>query len=38
MMTKLITMVRKSPHARTAPCFFASTSVSAVTFDDSGMK
>jgi uncharacterized membrane protein YeaQ/YmgE (transglycosylase-associated protein family) len=30
--------VRKFPHARTAPCFFASASAVAVTFDDSGVK
>src|SRR6516165_3844151 len=38
MMMKLMTTVRKLPHARTAPCFLASTSESAVTFDDSGRK
>jgi len=38
MMIKLITVVRKFPHDRTAPCFLASTSESAVTFDYSGMK
>ena len=32
---KLMTMVRKFPHASTAPCFFASASVSAVTLLDS---
>ncbi len=31
-------MVRKLPYASTAPCFFASTSESAVTFDDSFTK
>ena len=35
MIRKLRTMVRKFPHARTAPCFFASASAVAVTFDDS---
>src|SRR3974390_2618433 len=35
---KLITSVRKCPHAITAPCFFASSSAAAVTFDDSGTK
>ena len=30
-----MTMVRKLPHASTAPCFFASASVSAVTLLDS---
>jgi len=38
MIAKLMTRVRKFPHASTAPCFLASTSVSAVTLDDNGMK
>src|SRR5262249_41522105 len=38
MIRKLIKRVRKLPHARTAPCFFASTKAGAVTFDESGMK
>ena len=38
MMTKLMTTVRKLPYANTAPCFFASANVAAVTFDDSGRK
>ena len=38
MIRKLMTMVRKLPYASTAPCFFASTSESAVTFDDSFTK
>src|ERR1700721_2114252 len=35
---KLITKVTKWPQAITAPCFLASSSVAAVTFDESGMK
>src|SRR5439155_4521955 len=38
IMMKLITIVRKLPQAKTAPCFFASTNESAVTLDESGMK
>src|SRR5262249_51272017 len=38
MMRKLMVTVRKLPYPRTAPCFFASTSVSAVTFEESGKK
>ena len=38
MMMKLIMSVRKLPQARTAPCFFASTSESAVTLDESRTK
>ena len=36
IMMKLSVMVRKLPQANTAPCFFASTSEAAVTFDESG--
>ncbi len=38
MIKKLMTRVTKFPHANTAPCFLASTSAVAVTFDDSGTK
>ena len=38
MMRKLMTMVRKLPHASTAPCFFASARFIAVTLDESARK
>src|SRR6516162_9858951 len=38
MMMKLMMTVRKLPHASTAPCFLASASEVAVTFEDSGRK
>src|SRR5262249_15017008 len=38
MMMKLMVMVRKFPQASTAPCFLASISESAVTFDESRTK
>ena len=38
MMMKLMMMVRKFPQASTAPCFFASTSESAVTLADNRVK
>ena len=37
-MRKLMVMVRKLPHASTAPCFLASTRESAVTLLDSATK
>ena len=38
MMMKLSVTVRKLPQPMTAPCFFASARLSAVTFEDSGRK
>src|SRR5262249_53207468 len=37
MIRKLMTIVRKLPHASTAPCFFASANDGAVPLDDNPM-